>query len=205
MPITCAKKANSKFRFRKSPITLLEVLIALAVIALVGGAIAWNVRKLYLQQKTLDEMHRVGLLIRKAEELMMIANLDSDISFDQEGDLIRVSLIPKSAVSQSMKPLLVGSSLLLRYVDAIAFEDAFAETVLTPKFSLTFISRGYLMNRGVLQMRGNEVTRSIILYGYPTSVVLLDGEKVFFPYSNELDDEIQQLMEQTALETPIQT
>jgi type II secretory pathway pseudopilin PulG len=203
MKTTCERKVKSKRVFRY--ITLLELLIAIALVAMVSGVIAWNVRALFLQQKTLDEMSRVATIVRKAQELMMIANLDSEVVIRRANDQFSVALTPKSSVSPLMAPLLEKSTVTLQQISSITFEDAFQDTELSENFSLIFRSKGFLMNRGVLQMQGNKITRSIILHGFPTPVILQAGDKVFFPYSNDLLDEIRQITEQIFLETDATT
>lgn len=189
-------------RFKRAlHFTLLEILIAIGIIATVSGVIAISIRKFYLEQKALDGMVRVTELIRTAQELMMIANLDSEVEISRSGEKTVVQLIPKSAVSPLIANFVTQAKVEVETIDAIEFEDAFRSIVLRPKFSLSFISKGFLLNRGVLKMRGGGISRSLVLLGYPAPLKLEAGERVFYPYSDEIQRRTEEITRQTAIET----
>lgn len=188
------------YKLRRRFITILEVLIVIAILAMTGGVIAFNMRKFYLQQKTLDEMSKVANLMRSAQELMMTANLDAEISILQQEKLLGVAIIPKSVPPPPLRPMLAKSLIILNYISILSFEDAFQDTHLRPPFSLNFVSKGFSMNRGIFRMEGNGMVRSIVLKGYPSSIALTSQDPAFYPYSSELRDEIEGIARQIAVD-----
>lgn len=186
---------------RISYLTLLEILMVLVILLLVTGVIAINVRKFYLQQATLNEMNQVAGFLKNAEELMMIINLDSEVTFQTKDKNFEVGFDPQSSIPPFILPALPQKPLSLTYIDSITFEDVPKDVTLKPKFNLSFYSQGFVMNQGVLQMKGNGVTRSLIFYGYPAPVTLEAGERVFYPYAPELKTELEVITSQTGQET----
>lgn len=197
IPSICAiKKASKRY------LTVLELLIVFAILAVAGGAIAFNVRAFYMQQQALTEMSRVSSLLSSAQELMMIAHLDATVEFalDSEEHLT-VSIVPQSSVPFFLQTFITNSTTRLPFIEKITFEDAFQDTVLTNEMQLWFAAKGFRMNRGVLKMEGQGVTRSIILLGYPTALPLIPGERVFYPHVHDLRDELEAISMQTGQET----
>lgn len=189
-------KRNVKRRF----ITLLELLIVLGLLAVIGSLTAFNVNKMYQEQQALNEMSRVVQMLNRATDLMMLVNLDAEIRFSKKGDHFEVELIPKSSLSPLTQPLLTNKPLVLERINHIAFKDGIQDTVLTDNFSLVFLSKGFLMNRGVITLQTPSLTGSILLYGYPAPVELTKGV-IAYPDDKPFVDLIQKLTEQTRLET----
>lgn len=145
-------------------------------------------------------MGRVLEIIRTAQELMMVANLDSEVEISRSQEKISIKLIPKSAVSPLLENFVKGAHVEVETIDAIEFEDAFRDIVLRPKFSLTFISKGFLFNRGVLKLKAGGTFRSLVLLGYPTPLKWERGERVFYPYNESAENSMEEISRQTALE-----
>ena len=112
-----------------------------------------------------------------------------------------MDLIPKSGISPLIASLIPKESIVFDTIEEISFKDAYQDTVLKPPFSLVMLSKGFLMNRGVLTMKSNQVIGSIILYGYPSSVSLIKGPPPKYPEDESLQDLIQKVTDQTRMET----
>lgn len=150
-------------------ITLLEVIIIIAILAVAGGAAAFNIRKFYLQQQVLDDINKVVNTLNAASDLMMLVNLDSEVRFTKNEGKIQVAIAPQSGIPTTVHPILRENPITLSHLDQVVFKDGVQDTVLTIPFSLTFYSKGFLMNRGSLQLRGEDQERYVIFRGYPAS------------------------------------
>jgi len=60
------------FASRRSPLTLVEVLLVIALMSLLVGTVGWNVRKLYLQQAFSQEVESVADLLNVAQEFGIV-------------------------------------------------------------------------------------------------------------------------------------
>lgn len=156
-------------------ITLLEILIIFAIVAAAGGAAAFNIRKFYQQQQALDDINKVINVLNTASELMMLVNLDSEVRFSKVDGVLQARIAPQSGVSTIVQPLVKEGPISLPHLGEIVFKDGVQQTTLTPPFSLTFKSKGFLMNRGILQLQGKNTERYVVFRGYPTPFAPLLG------------------------------
>lgn len=186
---------------RISYFTLLEILIALSILAVAGSLVAYNLRRVYLEQQALNEMESVANVMKTASDLMMLVNLDSELKFSSKEGKLTVEFLPKSALSPLMKPLIPKKPLTLENIHTFSFEDGALHTHLTDQFSLLFLSKGFLMNRGVFTMESREVQGSLILLGYPSSLLLIRGDPPKYPDDRSLKEMILQITEETRRET----
>jgi hypothetical protein len=150
-------------------------MIIVAILAAAGGAAAFNIRKFYLQQQVLDDINRVVNVLNTASELMMIVNLDTEVRFSESEGKIEVTIAPQSSVQPNIYPLLKDNPVTLTHLDGVLFKDGVQQTMLKPPFTLTFESKGFLMNRGILQLQGRGTERYLIFRGYPTPFSPLSG------------------------------
>jgi hypothetical protein len=184
---------------RRRYITLLEIMIIVAILAAASGAAAFNIRKFYLQQQVLDDVNRVVNVLNTASELMMLVNLDTEVRFSESGGKIEVAIAPQSAVPLSVHPLLKDNPVVLSHLDGVLFRDGVQHTMLTPPFTLTFESKGFLMNRGILQLQGKGTQRYLIFRGYPAPFSPLSGNA---EYEEEgFRDMVEKMTEQIRSQT----
>lgn len=188
-------------RARVAYFTLLEVMIAMAVLALMAGVVSFNVRGLYYQQEALDEMNRVGNLLRSAQELMMLTHLDSEVRFDKKEEAIFVWLSPISTPVFESFPKLAREPLVLKHIESVTFDNAINDTISKDQFALPFISKGFVMYPGVLELKGRGATRSIVFSGSPAPIALQTGRSQF-PFKAEYKDYIERVIQQTDSDAP---
>lgn len=178
----------------KRYITLLEIIIIIGILAVAGGAIAFNIRKFYLQQQVLDDINRVVNVLNEASELMMLVNLDSEVRFSIKEGKILLTIAPQSGVPTNVEPILRENPITLSYLDQVVFKDGVQGTVLNPPFSLTFYSKGFMMNRGILHLQGKGQERFLIFRGYPSSFSPLTGEEEY--QDRSIRDMVEKMTEQ---------
>jgi type II secretory pathway pseudopilin PulG len=107
-------------RKQKAFITLLEVLLVIGILAAVGSITAFNVTKLFREQKALDEMNQVVHLLKTASDLMMMVDFDSEIRFSKKEDKLQVEMVPKSSISPLILPLIPTKPLVLEIVNRLS-------------------------------------------------------------------------------------
>lgn len=182
------------------PFTLLELLIVLMILSVIGSLTVFNVRKMYQEQQALNEMSHVVNLLNRAIDLMTLVHLDAEVRFSKKDNQLHVAFIPKSGVSPLVEPLIAKTPLILENVQETSFKDGIQDTELTNNFSLLFLSKGFLMNRGVLKLKTSSLIGSILLYGYPAHLTLIKGDQSY-PDEKPFHDLIVKITEQTRLET----
>ena len=175
-------------------------MIVLSILALVGSLTVFNIHSMYGQQQALTEMDRAVNLIKTASDLMMMVNLDSEIKISSKEGRYQLELIPKSGISPLIAPLIPSSPLVLDSIDEIEFEDGINNNILKT-FSLDFLSKGFLMNRGQLSFKRGSTQGYITLLGYPASLPLVVGKPPDYPNDKAIQDLVLKITEQTRLET----
>lgn len=187
--------------FKKRYITLLEIIIIFAILAAAGGAVAFNIRKFYLQQQVLNDVNKVVNVLNTASELMMLVNLDSEVRFSVEDGKIQVKIAPQSGIPRTVLPLLTEEPITLSHLDQVVFKDGMQQTTLTPPFSLVFESKGFLMNRGILQLQGHGNERYLLFKGYPSPFLPLSGDEGY--QEGSFRDMVEKMTEQVKSATAL--
>ncbi|KAF3363253.1 hypothetical protein PHSC3_000143 [Chlamydiales bacterium STE3] len=147
--------------------TLIEVLVALSLIALVSGVFAINIRQLWRQQAFLDEAHIVLNQLRLAQDIMQVMSADVEVGFQKKEETYFSKISIKSPGSQSTKRILAQTDLALKEIGSLIFEDISGK-VLEEDFVLTFFSRGFTMNHGLLKI-GSKLSKT------PSLVIAFSG------------------------------
>lgn len=146
-------------------------------------------------------MHATSELLTKAVNLMMLVNIDSEVHFFKINDIYHAKFVPKSGISALITPLLPKEPVMLKNIDAISFEDGIQKTVLSNEITLHFLSKGFVMNRGVLTLKSPHATGSFLLLGYPSQMTLIKGPPIKYPDDKTFQNFIQKTTEQTRQET----
>lgn len=154
------------------------------------------------EQKMLNDVDQVVGLMMTAMDLMMMVNLDSEIHFSRKDEQkIMVEMVPKSGVSPLINKLIPKKPFIIESIKDVLFTDAVTKVETGDKITLKFLSKGFLMNRGVLTLSGGNTQASVTLYGYPTALPILRGEPPKYPSDTHIQDSILKITEQTRQET----
>lgn len=183
----------------KRYITLLELLIVFSLLSIAAGAIAYNIRGFFRSQSSYAEMDRFVEQLRNAQNAMMLLNIDSEIKITSEPSGINVEWVPKSPLSQ-MASRLFKPQETYHYITEVVFQDAFKDLVLKDSFSLSFLSKGFLMNRGVLKVQADKEVRYLLMPGYPWPFQL-SLHKPAIPEYGAIEDNVREITNTTAQET----
>lgn len=176
-------------------------MIVIGILAFVGSVTVFGIRKMSQEQSALNEMDKAVNEMRTAIDLMMMANLDSEIRFSKKDNHIQMEMLPKSGVSAQVNPLIPKKPLILESINQVTFVDGVQKTHITDKITLHFLSKGFLMNRGVLTFTSGNTKGSVIFYGYPTILTLTAGDPPEYPSDTAILDLVQKATEQTRAET----
>ena len=153
------------------------------------------------EQSALNEMDQAVNQLRTAIDLMMMANLDSEIRFSKKDNRLQLEMLPKSGISAQVAPLILKKPLILDSINQVTFIDGVQKTEITDQLTLHFFSKGFLMNRGVLIFSSGNTKGSVILYGYPTILTLKVGEPPEYPSDKNIQELVLKVTEQTRRET----
>jgi len=142
------RSLSPTWRGRFLPFTLVEVLIAMALLAVVGGVVALNVRKAILQQRFRSDVSLVVHTLRLAQQLMLVFNTDVKVRFwplpDQRGFGYLLDFEDK--LDTYWKREATRPRAPLKGIHAISFGSD------TRQVEIQFLSGGMVMSRGILQL-----------------------------------------------------
>lgn len=186
---------------RKQAITLLEVLIALGLLAIVAGMITFKVREWIEEQRSLNEMNDAAHLIATLQDLMLIANVDSSISFEKSAQGLIMKINPLSGVPYYLIPEIHQKPYLFKHLKEIQFEEGTTNMMRNPPFALSFISKGFLMNRGILHFKSPSTQRKMLFLGYPAPFKLSQKDLLYLPMETEINNENERMTLATFQET----
>jgi prepilin-type N-terminal cleavage/methylation domain-containing protein len=164
---------------RRCYFTLLELMIALAVIGSVAGIIGINANKAMRQQRFRAEVSTVVQQLRLAQNLMLVLNQDVKIHFAKDartGAYTHKMSLQCPLESPWEKELLRTPAPLREIVDIKFSPSGKGSANKGPNdFELLFLSGGAVMSQGVIELdsRGGE-KRTIFLQGAPHPIVAED-------------------------------
>lgn len=165
-------------------ITLLELLIVIAILALAGGAVAIGVRK------ALDDQHfrsEVGLIVnelRLAQDLMLILGTDVHVKFAQDKDGLgnKFWLELETRLPPEIEREVLREHGNLKMVRGIFFRDVNTPQYTQGQVDVKFLSKGTVMSKGVMRLATSDqespppgtLQSYICLAGYPKPIFSVD-------------------------------
>lgn len=159
------KRARSRRHF-----SLIEILIVFALLSLVMGVGAFNIRGLFIKQRTLDDMERFTNQLRNAQELMTLSGVDGEVHVDKVDGVITSEWVPSTSISELTSKLIHTQKETYPSIEEVSYNDQ-------ARFSLGFYAKGLYMSTGLIKLSGNGIERSIVLKGYPAPLKLMEGAK----------------------------
>ena len=172
---------------RRSHITLLEILTAIALIALFAGIIGVNINKALVEQRFRNE---VGLILddlRLAQDLMFILGTDVYVKFEEakDGDGIRFWIEQESVLLDSVRNEIARKSHVLKTIRGVFFRDETTDERSKGKVDMKFLSKGAVMSKGIMRVATsdsespppNVLQCFICLAGYPHPIISQDTKE----------------------------
>ncbi|MGK5594429.1 MAG: type II secretion system protein [Parachlamydiaceae bacterium] len=183
--------------------TLVEVMVALTIVSLITGIFAFSIRSLWREQAFLDEANLVVNQLRLAQDIMQIASGDLEVSFKKNNGKIVSEISIKNPFTRQIEQTLIPTKLELREIGSLRFEDDGGK-VLEDDFVLTFFSKGFTMNHGLLRLTSKLSEKPafvIALPGHPAPLTLEPAAQYKKPSFSHFRTSIERLTEITRQET----
>ncbi len=164
-------------------ITMIELLMVIAIIAMISGLVGLNIRRLVLEQRFNTEVSLVVDQLRMAQDLMLIMQNDAHVKFetlrDNKGIRYWIELEKKPSnnwmreITKPRPPLTA-----IRKVDFQELIPSLAAQSTPGQLDIKFLSGGSVMSAGVLHLSSSDAKmapegtreRYICLPGYPNPI-----------------------------------
>jgi hypothetical protein len=171
---------RKSFSFRRLHLTLVEILIAIMILALVGGIIGINVTKALKEQRFRTEVDLMVDTLRLAQNLMLILGADVHVRIRTASDKsgIEYALDVEGGVPKNWEPIIKRSQRLLKEVHGVSFRELQPFPIVEGQLDIRFQSGGSTMSKGVFRLSSHEnenapgaLTVAICLKGYPHPII----------------------------------
>lgn len=191
-------------RIRRLPITLLELLIVMGILALISGIVAISINKALIDQRFRSEVDLIVNELRLAQDLMLILGTDVHLNFSEAKDGAGIeywikleTILPKNVqkeVLRKRKPL--------KTIHGVFLEDQLVTEIKEKHIDVKFLSNGAVMSKGIMLLSTSDkesqqqgaLNRYICLAGYPRPIQSSDtkegAEKLCYAFEEGLDDRL---------------
>lgn len=162
-------------------VTLIETMIALAILGLVATVIGLNVSKAMQDQRFRTEIALVVEQLRLAQSLMLILNEDVKVHFKEEAGQIHYGLSFQCPMKSGWDKELTRKPQPLKAIRTVAFKGT-GEEKAPGSLTLNFLSSGMVMSSGTLTLStakglNSSDTRYVNLPGYPHPITAVANEE----------------------------
>jgi type II secretory pathway pseudopilin PulG len=160
-------------------VTLLEILIVIAILALVGGLVSIGINRAISEQRFRTEVGLVVDQLRLAQDLMLILGTDVRVIFaaekgDKNAEGIRFWLELETKLSPELERELLRKHSPLKSIKGVFFKD----DTEPGKINVRFQSRGAVMSSGLMRLATTDMNPPpesalksyICLSGYPRHI-----------------------------------
>lgn len=165
------------FKWRRLHVTLLEMMLVLAVLSLIAGALAYNINNAVIDQRFRTEVGRVVDELRLAQDLMLIFGTDVHVKFakDEKQGGIKYWLELETEVPKKWKEEIHRPLKNLQAIRGVFFNDLSTGNFTKGQIDVKFLSKGSSMSQGVMRLATSSNENSppgtlenfICLPGYP--------------------------------------
>lgn len=160
-------------KVRRRALTILEVMIVLAILSLVGSMVVFGIQSAKQKQLFLNESEQVLKAVKLSQDLMMILNADVSLKF-KEGDNQILYWIEVEGAESDLFISDLSRPRPLKSIHVVEFDDGVPSLKETKELTLSFISGGSFVPKGVLRIstvasvrEGKGLSRYIPFPGYP--------------------------------------
>jgi len=167
-------------KVRRIPVTLLELLLVMALIALVAGIVSIGMNKVFVDQRFRNEVNQIVDDLSLAQDLMLIMGSDIKVKFTQasENQGIEYYLDTDSKISESLQRVLISKKRVLKTIRGVFFDDKLDQNEQEGQLELSFISKGFVMSKGIMHLSisslekpaSNVLSAYICFAGYPRPI-----------------------------------
>lgn len=144
MNSTCVVSKTRRF------MTLIEILIVVAILAMVTGVIGFNLTKAVEQERFHGSVNRLLDRLQFLQELMLIRNADGEVSFEKKNGTLYFRSSAEGSISSILTRILNNSQGLPAVEKVTLMNKEGKEISADP--TLTFIGLGNVSTEGVLKI-----------------------------------------------------
>jgi prepilin-type N-terminal cleavage/methylation domain-containing protein len=163
---------------RKPRLTLIEVMIVLAIVAILAAVTGLNVQGLLQRQRFLTEVELLSGKLRLAQDMMLLLGANMHVKFQEKDKKIVVSLDTDATLPPYWEKVVSRSPMTLTEIHSVSFVDRNNPYKEGGEIDLRFLSNGTVMSAGELLLSthenpydANAVTRYICLMGTPYPII----------------------------------
>lgn len=171
-------------RVRRLPVTLLELLIAVAILVTVSAVVIVSVNKAYVDQQFRAEAGRVVDKLRLAQDLMLLSKEDFRVKFAkaEKNEGIEFRIESYQPLREDYLKRAMGDKSTLKAIKGVFFEDeSLDEQPKEGEINARYRSNGIVMSKGIMRLASTDnqdppagtLQRYICFPGYP-SVITVD-------------------------------
>lgn len=200
--------------FRRLPITLLEMIIVISILALASGIVAVNINKALVDQRFRTEVGMVVDKMRLAQDLMLILGTDVHLNFEEneKGDGINFWLDTETELPKNVKyEIHKKDKETLRTIKGVFLADELVSEIKEKYIDVKFLSHGAVMSKGIMRLATSDkdsppkgtLQSFICLAGYPRPIVSYTSKEEADKFCTSLeDDQDERLTQDTISKLP---
>lgn len=172
---------------RKQPITLLEILIVMAILALVSGVVAVSINRVLTAQRFQNEVSMIVDELNLAQNIMTIMNTDVRVMFKESpgNKGIEYWLEMDTLLSGHVQKEINRRKGVLKTIRGVFFQDELISEISEGKLDVKFLSSGAVMSRGIMRLATTDnenppagtLQTYICLVGYPHPIVSVETKE----------------------------
>lgn len=173
----------SLLKLKRRFATLIEMMVVLAILGLAAGFVGINVSKAITEQGFRTDASVVVDYLRFAQNLMLIMDEDVEVIFakDSKDGVLRFWLNFECPLGKQWNKMLNRKPAALKNIKWVSLSGSSSdESTEQKQVVLKFLSRGTVMTRGILELVGKNMTRSILLSGSPQPIFFSSATEANF-------------------------
>lgn len=191
---------------RRLPVTLLELLVVVAILAMASGIVMVSINKAVVDQRFRTEVGSVVDALKLAQDLMLILGTDVRVVFEEtkNNDGIGFWLEMDTLLSPNVQREVSKRVHRLKTIKGVFFVDELLTEVQEGKIDVKFLSKGSVMSKGVMRLATSDsenppagtLESYICLEGYPkpikSSETKEDADKECSSSDKDFDEKLTQ-------------
>lgn len=162
---------------RRSYFTLIEIVMIIALLAIISGTVAINIRNLVGQQSFQNEVTLVVDTFNRAQQLMLIYNQNVRVKFTTSSQGLKMGIETDCQLDPVWEKWITRHSLLLKEIHTLAFQDLNSAENDEQAKIIRFYPKGGAISRGIMALSTARTTgvegafdAFICLPGYPKAI-----------------------------------
>lgn len=169
---------------RRHPITLLELIVVIAIIASISAVVAINVNKALVEQRFKTEVGQIVDELRLAQDLMLVLGRDVHVKFavKKNKDGIEYWIDNETALSDNVQKEVSGRKRSLKTIKGVFLKDELLTEEVSDLIDVKFFSKGAVMSKGTMRLATTDkepppagtLENYICLPGFPMPIASSD-------------------------------